>query len=172
MIVRQTEAEDCAALAGFARWTYTKAFGGSFSPGDLEHHLRDKLSDAYFRAAMREDVFLIAENESRLIAFVQFGTARGERAAANYCELRRLYVHPEFQNRGIGSRLLDAALAHPHLEAASAVFIEVWEHNHGARALYERYGFAIIGSRKFAVASGAPTSSDLIMVRRKPPARG
>jgi diamine N-acetyltransferase len=81
--------------------------------------------------------------------------------------LRRLYVLSAFQNQGLGSKLLQAALEHPALKNAEHIYLDVWEHNHGAQRLYKRHGFAVIGQRKFMVASGAETSFDLIMVRQR-----
>lgn len=44
-------------------------------------------------------------------------------------EVRRLYVDATFQNRGIGARLMAAALALPDLQEAAAIVLDVWEHN-------------------------------------------
>jgi ribosomal protein S18 acetylase RimI-like enzyme len=134
---------------------------------DLAAHLDGNLSDGYFRQAMAEDVFLLAETEGRLIGFVQFGPLRiaVPEAFPKDQELRRVYVQAEFQNRGIGQRLLDAALDHPKLRAAANIYLDVWEQNLGARRLYERYGFAIIGAHGLATASGTAADRDLIMVR-------
>ena len=171
VIIRESGIGDIAALAELARRTFSEAFGRSFSPSDLAFHLQNNLSDAYFRAAADVDVFLIAEIDARLAGYAQFGAieipARG--ASPGDQELRRLYVEPAFQGSGIGRRLLDAALAHPRLTGAPNVFLDVWDENGGARRLYERYGFAVVGAHTFAVASGAASTRDLIMVRRQRP---
>ncbi len=60
-----------------------------------------------------------------------------------------------------------AALDHPLLKDAAEVYLDVWEHNPGAQRFYRRYGFEVITTRRFEVASGAPTSLDLVMVRRQ-----
>ena len=66
---------------------------------------------------------------------------------------------------------MDRQLAHRrgleqlNQEASARIFLDVWEHNPGVRRFYERYGFAIIGDRSFAVASAAETGLDLIMVQ-------
>jgi diamine N-acetyltransferase len=165
MIIRAVETGEIAALAELARRTFSEAFGHSFSTSDLA------LSDAYFRAAADVDVFLIAEIEARLIGYVQFGAVEipAPGRSPGDQELRRLYVQSGFQGRGIGQQLLDAALHHPHLKVAANVFLDVWEQNDGARRLYERYGFAVVGAHAFAVASGATSTRDLIMVRRQRP---
>ena len=117
---------------------------------------------------MTEDVFLLAEAAGRLVGFVQFGPARiavGSPSPGDQ-EMRRIYVLGEFQNRGIGKKLMDAALTHPWLKAAD-IYLDVWEQNHGARRLYERYGFTVIGAHSLVTASGIAQDRDLIMVRRQ-----
>jgi len=99
---------------------------------------------------------------------VQFGAAKPSAADENDQELRRLYVHPEFQNRGYGTLLMEAALRHPRMSGARSIYLDVWEHNLGAQRFYRRYGFKVIGTRAFEVESGAATSLDLIMARRAP----
>lgn len=168
MIIRPAMPSEVGPLAALARATYTDAFDHSFSASDLAAHLETRLSDAYFRA-IAEDVFLFAEDEGRLIGFIQFGDAgsmnRGDQ------EIRRLYVLSAFQNRRAGTKLTIEALAHPRLRDAQNVWLDVWERNDGARRLYERFGFSIAGSKPLTLASGVAADRDLIMVRRAP-ARG
>jgi ribosomal protein S18 acetylase RimI-like enzyme len=171
MIIRAVETGDIAALAELARRTFSEAFGHSLSASDLAFHLQNNLSDAYFRAAADIDVFLIAEVDARLIGYAQSGAVEipAPGRSPGDQELRRLYVESAFQGRGIGRRLLDAILSHPRLKAPANVFLDVWEQNDGARRLYERYGFAVVGAHTFAVVSGAASTRDLIMVRRQRP---
>jgi ribosomal protein S18 acetylase RimI-like enzyme len=163
MIIRPACPADLPALTQLARTTWAHAFGHTLSPADCAAHLDAHLSPAALAHLLAEDVFLAAEDTGRLTGFVQFGAypAGGENAA----ELRRLYVHRDYQNRGIGSALLAAALAHPVLARAERIFLDVWEENTGAARLYARFGFAIAGARPFEVASGSAAGADLIMVR-------
>ncbi len=167
-VVRQAVPGDVPALAAFARRTYEAAFGHSFSRGDLERHLSTRLSDGYFVAAVSEDVFLLAETAEGIVGFVQFGDAHQGEFMPGDQELRRIYVSPAVQNRGIGSLLLETTLAHSRMRTAGAIFLDVWEENHRARALYERYGFVVVGKRAFVPASGQIAGFDLVMTRWKP----
>jgi ribosomal protein S18 acetylase RimI-like enzyme len=83
-------------------------------------------------------------------------------------EIRRLYVHADFQNKGVGTQLMAAALDHPLLKAAENIYLDVWEHNRGAQEFYKRYSFEVVGAHRLAVASGLAAERDLIMVRRSP----
>jgi ribosomal protein S18 acetylase RimI-like enzyme len=171
VIIRPARTDDLAPLSALARQTYADAFGHSFSAPDLAAHLAQHLADGYFGHASREDVFLLAEAEGRLIGFAQFGPRRIAVPAPSPDdeELRRIYVLAEFQNRGIGRQLMESALDHPRLKAAGNIYLDVWEKNRGARRLYERYGFKVIGAHDLATASGTASDQDLIMVRRQQP---
>ena len=157
--IRQAVPEDGKALTRLARETYVAAFGHSFTPADLAAHLERHLSTSNVDRWIARDTVLLAEAEDRLVGFVQLGPA------GPAMELRRLYVLDGCQGRGIGSRLLRAALAHPDMAGADRIVLDVWERNHGARRLYERHGFQVVGRRSFAVASGAASNDDLIMQR-------
>lgn len=169
MIIRQAEHADIPELSALAIATYSDAFGYSFSASDLAAHLDKQLSPVAFSRILEEDIVLVAEEDSHIVGFVQFGTASifADVVSCNDEELRRLYVRSNFQNRGTGTLLMEAALEHPRLKNAKCIFLDVWEHNHGAQRFYKRYGFEVIGNRRFQVVSGAETSLDLIMVRRK-----
>ena len=158
-----------------ARETYAAAFGSSMRPEDLAAHLGDNLSPTQFDRLLREDTFLVAEAGGELVGFVQFGKA--ELDAAWLTEpatpqpgdgyLERLYVRAAHQNRGVGSDLLRAALAHPRLRGCKTVFLDVWAENHGARRLYARHGFVKVGELPFYAATGEKIGVDDLMARRQ-----
>ena len=174
MDVRISEAnpDDSEFLSALAVQTYTEAFGHSMSVSDLAAYLKINLSPERFREVLREDVFLLARVRGKTVGFVQFGDAQiddgdldGTKVRPGDKEVRRLYVSTVFQNRGLGTSLMNAALNDSRI-AGTTVFLDVWEDNVGARRLYERYGFERVGERAFRAASGEVMGVDFIMVRR------
>lgn len=72
-------------------------------------------------------------------------------------ELDDLYILPPFQNRGIGTAVLEKTLA----ESTKPIFFYVFVHNTGALRLYERLGFRVrerVGETR-------------LILEREPPAR-
>jgi ribosomal-protein-alanine N-acetyltransferase len=63
-------------------------------------------------------------------------------------EIADLAVSPDARRRGIGRALIDRLLADLEAEDVVAVFLEVRESNHAARALYESRAFRGIGRRR------------------------
>jgi GNAT superfamily N-acetyltransferase len=64
----------------------------------------------------------------------------GAQDYGGFIELRRMYVREEFRQRGIGTRLVQALIA--HCIAKNVGMIELWTAGDGAgRPLYEKLGF-------------------------------
>lgn len=70
------------------------------------------------------------------------------RAAAGEAEILTLAVTPAARGRGLGRRLLQAAIKKAHEMGAGAMFLEVGVDNPAALALYAGLGFTKAGSRK------------------------
>jgi hypothetical protein len=98
MFIRTAGGGDLEALSALARETYSDAFGHTFSAADLAAHFARHLSPEAFAGTLREDTILVAEAENRLIGYAQFGAASCPGAQPGDQELRRLYVHRDFQN--------------------------------------------------------------------------
>jgi diamine N-acetyltransferase len=168
--IRTATASDIPVLSTLSKATYVIAFGFSLEPADLHAHLDAHLSEAAWRGYLNADTVLVSEAAGEIIGFVQAGHAAPHLAAFGAgprdFELRRAYVAPAHQSQGIGRTLIEAAFDLPAMRAAPQVFLDVWDKNHRARALYERLGFKSIGRRPFVSASGRATGADIIMVRR------
>ncbi|NJM41686.1 MAG: GNAT family N-acetyltransferase [Anaerolineae bacterium] len=167
MRIRQAEPSEAEVLWQLAQQTYVAAFGHSMSAADLAAHLAQHLSLRHIEAMLADDTLLVAEANGRLVGFVQLGKGQFEGPCPDAWELRRLYVLAKFQNKGIGNMLMKAALTHPNLTSADCIYLDVWEHNHGAQRLYARHGFEVVDKRRFVLESGEEGDFDLIMVRRR-----
>ncbi|MDQ3570371.1 MAG: GNAT family N-acetyltransferase [Actinomycetota bacterium] len=52
-----------------------------------------------------------------------------------------MVVSRQWRRRGVGSALMDAGLGWARSAGAHKVALQVWPHNHGALALYRKFGF-------------------------------
>jgi ribosomal-protein-alanine N-acetyltransferase len=124
----------------------------ALTPGDIDavaatHSacFEDAWSSAMIRRilAMPGAFGLAAMSTSRRVLV---GFALG-RVVADDCELLSIAVAPAWRGHGVGTRLLDAAMAWAKANHAKKFFLEVAEGNSAALRLYERRGLVQVGRR-------------------------
>ena len=106
----------------------------------------------YFRDhILKDDSVVVAASEKRPVAFM----------AMRDDFIDHLYVHPDYQNRGVGTLLLDYArrLSPDHL------WLYTLQANLGARAFYERKGFT---AERFGMSPPPENEPDVEYHWRKP----
>lgn len=88
------------------------------------------------------------------------------RVAADESELLSIAVTPKWRGKGVGRALLVAAFDDLLMSPARRMFLEVDEQNAAAIALYQRLGFARIGTRKgYYPRPDGSTATALVMSR-------
>lgn len=100
----------------------------------LPTHYERETSDP--RGAYADCTVLIAEVDQRPVGVVVVRIAEGE------AEIKRLWADPGVRGRGVGSALLDSALA----LAPGTIRLSVWEWRPAALRLYESRGFVRVAS--------------------------
>ena len=145
-------------LSALAVDTFTATFGHLYSPEDL----RDFLETSYNPATLAEEVAdpqyvwrMAWDADGRALGYLQCGPVslpHAEADPARHGELKRLYVAPAAQGKGLGKILLAAALGHLAERFGEAPqWIGVWSENHRAQALYAAHGFVRVGAYAFPV---------------------
>jgi GNAT superfamily N-acetyltransferase len=107
--------------------------------------------------AETQPVIVAAEANCGVVGFTSFGLSRlGDRpaggrfageAGANVGEIYTLYIRPEFQERGLGRRLLAAAFAAMGDKGYGCSFLWVLRDN-PSRYFYERVGGKAVAERR------------------------
>jgi len=118
-------------------------------------------SAAALRDASRER--FVAESGSTLAGFLILNMAG---AFAGY--IQTVCVAPEFRGRGIGTRLVRFAEERAFRDSPN-VFLCVSSFNTGARRLYERLGYGVVGELKDYVVAG---HSEILMRKSLGPTSG
>lgn len=122
------DAEPVRALIGGILAQEFPAETGAYPAADLAH-----VASAY--GGPRE-VFWVAEVQGQLV-----GTCAVKDEGAEGALLRRLFVHPQHRARGIGARLVDAAIAHCRRQGFRDLTIRTSNRMQQAMALCVRRGF-------------------------------
>ena len=98
----------------------------------------------------------VVQISSQLVAYGLFFVAADEANILNVC------VDPEYQQRGLGQRLLRFLLAQAKAGGAQNAFLEVRQSNQAAIALYDRVGFNQYAERK-QYYPGIPDREDAVL---------
>jgi len=97
---------------------------------------QDELADTELRH------YLVAELDGKVV-----GSA-GLLAIGETAQILTVGVLPAARRRGIGERLVQALVAEAGRRRAAEVLLEVRVDNAAARQLYEKLGFAVLGTRR------------------------
>ena len=132
--------DDCSSVAAIDRECFPEAW-----------------SEASFYDGMRQPQysFLVAEIEGNIIGYISMMHTFQEG------EITRVALLPEYRQQGQGSLLVESMLRWAEQLGLHNIFLEVRRSNRGARALYEKYQFQVIGERKDYYKQ--PTEDALIM---------
>src|SRR3954467_15517984 len=133
MLIRHGKSEDLPAMqaleqhaATAAHWTATD-YQKIFDSPELQTDWRR--------------IALVLEEGGKVQGFLVAQTVGGE------WEIENVAIAPDARRRGLGTRLVGELLDLARAQRASAVFLEVRESNHAARALYEKWAFVESGRR-------------------------
>ena len=90
--------------------------------------------------------FILAVSGDTALGFVGFGTTRDEDVdSARVAEVRGLYVHPAHWRRGVGRRLLGAAVDALAADGFEAATLWTLADSEASRAFYEAQGWRTDG---------------------------
>jgi ribosomal-protein-alanine N-acetyltransferase len=123
-------------------------------------------TEAWTRAGYRAE---LADKRNRYYIAAEHGTGgllgwAGVLIAADQAEILTIGVVPDARRRGIGTRLLDALVRFAIERGANELFLEVRVDNQPAQLLYERNGFAVLGTRRGYYDNGRV---DAVVMRRE-----
>jgi ribosomal protein S18 acetylase RimI-like enzyme len=87
----------------------------------------------------------VAEADGRAVGFVMWGPAFEpawfDPGVERWAELDELHVHPDYQGRGIGTRLVRAAIRQARADGFAVMYLVAEASNDSARRVYEKTGF-------------------------------
>jgi len=156
--IRAATPADAEQLAALAERTFVETFIDGFGIPYPTDDLAAFKAEVFSLDATRDRLvrpgheWEVAELDGRIVAFSEVGPAsmphpdcRPEQA-----ELKRLYVGSEAQGLGLGTALLERALARME-KRPGPQWLSVWSGNDKAQRLYRRYGFDKAGEYQFPV---------------------
>ena len=150
LTIRPALTDDIDPVQTLARTVWQATYAALISQAQIDYMLADRYGAGQISAQLTD-----ADHAWRLAwwdaARIGFAHARME---GEICKLDKLYIHADFQRRGVGRALLDAIQTFAHERTATVLRLQVNRGNHAAIAAYQRYGFVIREARVFDIGGG------------------
>jgi len=100
--------------------------------------------------------FLVSENEEGIDGFIQVSTdSPAPVSGCSTTEISTFYVQPRHHGKGIGKKLLNAALLYCNAQSAKSVWLATNAENAPAIAFYLAQGFIKVGETHFRIGEEA-----------------
>ena len=118
-----------------------------------------------FLARVRPADVLVAVLDGAVAGYAQLGSAEPVDANRHVLMLRGLAVDPRHQGRGVGRRLVTAALDEARRRGVRRLRLRVLGHNAAARRIYESCGFVVEGVLRGEFLLDGGYVDDVLMAR-------
>jgi len=102
----------------------------------------------FFTERTRPEDVLVAALEGQVAGYVKLGRSTPLAATDHVVMVSGIAVSPDFQRRGVGRALLDAAAVEARRRGARRLTLRVLAPNKNARRLYESAGFVVEGVQR------------------------
>lgn len=132
---------DVKALAALARLVWESAYAGIITQAQIDYMLVQRYNAQRLLGELAAPGIWWdkATVDGKMVAFAS--TQLGP--AAREMKVDKLYVHPHWQRRGIGGRLLAHLAERALAEACDTLLLAVNKRNAAAIVAYRKYGFAV-----------------------------
>lgn len=171
MRTRRLGVDDAPALTALARRCFAATFGHLYPAEDLAAFLDRAYAVERHRALLADPACAawFLEGDDAPLGYALAGACGLPHADVRDGdgELKRLYLLPEVQRGGHGTRLFGTALDWLQRAGPRTLWIGVWSGNHGAQRFYGRHGFERVGEYLFPV--GRVRDLEYILCRAAPP---
>lgn len=165
LLFKKCTMEDVEDLTQISKSTFITAFESVNNPKDF----KDYIEFAFNKVKLREELqntnasFYFVYLNQDLAAYFKLNEfdSQTDIKAPEGLEIERIYVHPDYQGRKIGSAMLQEIKKIAVKNAKEFLWLGVWEHNTGAVRFYERAGFTKFGTHPYYI--GTDKQTDWLM---------
>lgn len=141
---------DIPLLQEMARTIWHRAYRSIITVDQIETMLAGMYGTEVIRAELKQGVVWKILEEAGLPA----GYLACSMASPEACKIHKVYVMPERQGRGLGTRMLEEAERYARGHGARSLFLLVNRHNGPALKTYRAYGFTVAESLDWEFAPG------------------
>jgi ribosomal protein S18 acetylase RimI-like enzyme len=153
--------KDLPAISKLAPEIWHACYRKIITPEQIEYMLKKMYSLETLRAELKSGFrFELLFADEKLLGFASFGQTE----VPEVFKLHKLYLQPELQGRGLGSRLLKHCETEARNLGARQMVLNVNKRNTQAMAVYERNAYHIADSVVLGIGNGF-VMDDYIMAK-------
>lgn len=142
-MIRELEKKDFEAVCEIVNRSWRTVYSGYVNPLLLDEKgcekRKERLIGDFTSRRFSEYVY---EENGEIAAMMSVGDTEDEDKEGAF-EVWRLYVHPDFQGKGIGGRLIAFAEEQARLKGYSEIVIWAFKGNQKGVKFYQKQGYAI-----------------------------
>lgn len=163
--LRTATPADLPRVAELARFIWRRCYPGIVPEAQIEYMLASRYEAEPLAAAVHSGAltFTLLTVDGEPVAF----SAHGPAEDLDALKLHQLYVHPDWQGHGLGSRLLEHAEEVALRLGRTTLVLTVNRRNARAIAVYTRHGFRSTGAADVDIGQGF-VMEDYLMAKALP----
>ncbi len=159
MEIRRATKSDVFELSALSSQVFLSTYGDTAPAQDIASHIESYFSEAVVGTEiLRDDVsYLMAVDGQRCAGMLKIreGNIPDVLRGQSVVEVQQLYVSLDFQRRGVGGWLLDAAVAETRERGIDGIWLSSWAEADWAMNFYTLYGFTSLAEIPFMMADTA-----------------
>ncbi|MDR4887476.1 GNAT family N-acetyltransferase [Fredinandcohnia sp. QZ13] len=136
--IRKMHHEDTKQVQDVAKTTWNATYEGIIPLEVQDNFLKSAYNDERMKQRLEQSFLFVAEVDGRVVGFANFSPVRED----GKVELGSIYLYPEYQDKGIGSALLQQGIK--DLDGVKEIYINVEKDNKIGKTFYEAKGFEIV----------------------------
>lgn len=135
--IRSARAEDASLLQQVSSTIWNMHYPGLISTDQIDYMLEKMYHPAVIKDELgRGIIWKIAFYDSKPAGYLSYAMN-----GTDSLKIFKIYVHPEYQRKGIGRMFLEDAKAFARKNKASCIYLNVYRRNETAFKAYLAYGF-------------------------------
>jgi ribosomal protein S18 acetylase RimI-like enzyme len=163
--IREAEEKDAEGILSFVRLIFASTDQVLTTPEEFTITLEQERTWVRSYSETPTSLILVAEADSKIIGLLDFA-CKTKKKMSHTGEFG-VSVHPDYQCNGIGRRLIETLLQWASLKAEiEKVFLNVYETNPRAIALYSKLGFTEECKQVRAIKQPKGDYADMIQMSR------
>src|SRR4030042_6880582 len=151
LFIRKAELSDALGIATVHVKMWQKAYRGLVPDSFLDNMSIEKRTEIWKDSLEnpKEGIYVfVAENDGVITGWITGGKNRDADVAPEVGELGGIYVHPDWQGRSVGAKLLENFLQFLRDESYKKATLWVLDTNKKTRKWYESKGWRVEGKTK------------------------